>query len=154
MSRVARDPAFQARLLFAMERADLDQTALAKKLGTAQPVVWKWVNKAVVPDGRFLLKMPAVLGVSGHWLLTEEGAIEPPGAEQIGPYAQAAALAERRAQLRMAEAVSGAFRSTEGVEGTKPGAAVVVADIDAAKEQAKRVRGRRPRPKRRAAGEG
>lgn len=84
----SRDPAFQARLVKAMEEAGLDQSALAAALGATQPGVWKWVNLGVLPAGRFLKQMPKLLNRSGHYLLTGEGNIYPPNAKEVDSMAQ------------------------------------------------------------------
>jgi transcriptional regulator with XRE-family HTH domain len=95
-----------------MEDAGIDQTALAKELGTAQPVVWRWCKQAVVPEGRFLLRLPAILNISGHWLLTEQGSKRPPDAEQIAPYEQARRSVAAEFRVKILNALQAALGPT------------------------------------------
>jgi transcriptional regulator with XRE-family HTH domain len=51
----------------------MTQTALAERLGINLPTVNRWINQGVIPDGPQLMRLPELLGVSGHWLLTGKG---------------------------------------------------------------------------------
>ena len=66
------------RLALARKRVGMSQEALANAIGLGdRTTVSKWERDEVVPDGRFLLKLPEVLQVSADWLLlgrTGEGA--------------------------------------------------------------------------------
>lgn len=72
---------FAGRLALAMTRKSLKQTGLAKKIGALQGVVQRWLTTDKLPEGKYMVKLPGVLGVSGHWLLTGVLPIEPPGEE-------------------------------------------------------------------------
>lgn len=74
--------AVRDRLRLAFQRWGGSQSELAAKVGTAKGTVSDWFNPkkdAIVPDGERMAKLPAVLGVSGHWLLTGEGPTVPGG---------------------------------------------------------------------------
>lgn len=75
---------------------------LAKALGVPHATALKW-RTGSVPGGDLLAKLPEVLGVSGHWLLTGEGPIEPPGVPVEWEALRRAVAAEER------EAVLAAF---------------------------------------------
>ena len=62
--------AFGKRLKKALVDKGMGQSELARQLKTTSQVVNGWVNRGVIPEGRFLLKMPILLGCDGHWLLT------------------------------------------------------------------------------------
>ena len=51
----------------------MTQTVLAQLLDVNLPTVNRWLNRDVLPDGASLVKLPAILVVDGHWLLTGEG---------------------------------------------------------------------------------
>jgi transcriptional regulator with XRE-family HTH domain len=73
------------RLALARKRAGLSQEALAAAIGLGdRTTVSKWERDEVVPDGRFLLKLPDVLGVSADWLFL--GRVGP-GAPSLPPEA-------------------------------------------------------------------
>lgn len=56
-----------------MSEAGFDQTRLAEAVGTTQQTVSAWLAKGILPEGKAMVRLPGVLGVSGHWLLTNEG---------------------------------------------------------------------------------
>jgi transcriptional regulator with XRE-family HTH domain len=64
---------FGVRLKEALDYAGMTQTALARALSVNLPTVNRWLNRGVIPDGESLLKLPGVLQVDGHWLLTGDG---------------------------------------------------------------------------------
>lgn len=76
---------FAARLARAIERAPLNRTEIAKELsefedlGTKPGRISEWTAtvKPSLPDGRVMLLLPGILGVSGHWLLTGQGPMIP-----------------------------------------------------------------------------
>ncbi len=65
------------RLETAIDTSTYNQSSLARELGTSSQVVNKWVNQGVIPEGRFLVRLPALLGVSGDWLLSDKGPMHP-----------------------------------------------------------------------------
>lgn len=94
--------AVRDRLREAFERWGGTQAELAEKVGAAKGTVSDWFNRrkdAVVPDGERMAKLPTVLGVSGHWLLTGEGASVPGGDGAI-VRAQAAGANDILAELQ------------------------------------------------------
>lgn len=56
----------------------MSQSALADLLGTRSSTVNGWVKQGVPPTADLLAKVPAALGINGHWLLTGEGQMDPP----------------------------------------------------------------------------
>ena len=59
------------KLEAAMRQSQLDQTALALKMGVSPQAVQQWVSGKTVPKGQRLSKLAAVLGVSIDWLVNE-----------------------------------------------------------------------------------
>ena len=60
------------RIAIARKRAGMSQDELAEAVGLGgggRSRVSGWETDAAVPDGRFMLKLPEVLGVSADWLL-------------------------------------------------------------------------------------
>lgn len=70
---------FGERLDKALKLAGLSQNGLADELTKAcekrvyASVVNRWVKGEAIPEGRYMVKLPTILKVNGHWLLTEEG---------------------------------------------------------------------------------
>lgn len=64
---------FGERLAQAIEFSPYDQKTAAEKLGVSEGQLSKWVNDKFPPQGRYMLQLPSLLGVNGHWLLTGEG---------------------------------------------------------------------------------
>lgn len=56
----------------------LTQAAFAERVGVSQSRVSDWLADKQLPDGRHMVEIPKVLGVSGHWLLLGEGNSSPP----------------------------------------------------------------------------
>jgi transcriptional regulator with XRE-family HTH domain len=65
--------AFRMRLRKAIRRKGITQTVLARELGVRDATVSDWFNRGTVPNGAILLRVPDILDVDGHWLLTGEG---------------------------------------------------------------------------------
>lgn len=61
-----------------MKRLGLDQTALGRLIGAPQQVVSSWMRDEALPAGKSMVRLPAALGLSGHWLLTGEQPMHPP----------------------------------------------------------------------------
>jgi len=55
------------------------EKALAEKLATSQGTVGPWFTGEGAPSAELLTRLPSVLGVSAHWLLTGHPPVEPPG---------------------------------------------------------------------------
>lgn len=69
------------RIALARKRAGLSQEELATAVGAgAHTRISEWERNKVVPEGKFLLKLPEVLGVSADWLLMGRAA---PGAPTL-----------------------------------------------------------------------
>lgn len=69
--------AFRIRLRQALERRGMSQVELSRALQVRAATVTDWLNRGTMPGGAILLRLPALLRVDGHWLLTGEGAPEP-----------------------------------------------------------------------------
>ena len=76
-----RNPAFGGRLKRAIDASPLDQKRLAEVLGVREATVTAWV-KGTPPKGEHLLRLPGMLGVNGHWLLTGEGDMRLPEGDE------------------------------------------------------------------------
>ena len=63
---------FAERLTIAMKRAGMNKTQLARALEARNATVTAWLKHGAIPTGDYLMQMPGVLGVDGHWLLTGE----------------------------------------------------------------------------------
>ena len=63
---------FAQRLEIAMQRAGMNKTQLARALEARNATVTGWLKHDAIPTGDYLMRMPGVLGVDGHWLLTGE----------------------------------------------------------------------------------
>lgn len=115
------------RVFAAMAERGIDKAALWRALDSTHQTVSKW-EVGAVPGGDLLAKLPEILKVSGHWLLTGEGPIEPPGeVPDAGRLQRVAAAAERGAILRV---LRGALDSLEGI--TPPVADRMPDDAEAA----------------------
>lgn len=75
-SKGAELTAFFERLRLALEHRERTQADLARDLGVGTATVSEWFTRGRVPSGDVMLRLPSVLGISGHWLLTGEGAME------------------------------------------------------------------------------
>lgn len=101
------------RLAWAMAERQLTPSELARRLGTKPQVVSPWMT-GTPPGGRYLVQLPGVLSVNGHWLLTGEGPWEAPGDQ---PLLEAA---RREGQARAVEMVMRAIREVAAREGLIP----------------------------------
>lgn len=68
----SREAAFTARFIQAHDESGLGQSVLAKAVGVSQSQISEW-RDGTIPRGEALLRLPAALGVNGHWLLTGNG---------------------------------------------------------------------------------
>lgn len=69
--------AFLARLRRGLEKREMSQADLARALDVGEATVSEWFTRGRVPQGDVFLRLPGVLGVNGHWLLTGDGPEEP-----------------------------------------------------------------------------
>ena len=71
------EQAFRDRLKLAVEACSLEKQEIAERVGLRRPgTLSTWLMDGpdfAIPRGQQLLRLPGVLGVSGHWLLTGEG---------------------------------------------------------------------------------
>lgn len=77
---VDRQRGLRDRLVLAIERSGLTKAEIAGTVGVRPATLSAWIAEGdgfSVPAGEQLLQLPEVLGVSGHWLLTGEGPMEP-----------------------------------------------------------------------------
>ena len=63
---------FKERLTKAIEGSGQPKGEIAKAMGVHHTRVSKWLATGVM-ELNYLLKLPGVLGIDGHWLLTGEG---------------------------------------------------------------------------------
>ena len=64
---------FLTRLREVIHSRGLTQAGLAHSLGVREATVSSWFNSGAVPSGVLILRLPKLLEVDGHWLLTGEG---------------------------------------------------------------------------------
>jgi len=68
------------RIRLRFEQLGITKNELARRIGAAGPTVIEWFTKGALPDGEKLARLPDALQVNGHWLLTGQGPLLPPGA--------------------------------------------------------------------------
>lgn len=73
---------FADRLDRALTHAGMNQSELARALKSQPHRVGAWVNDGVIPSSKHLMRLPELLGVSGHWLLTGDGPMIPEDPER------------------------------------------------------------------------
>lgn len=94
---------FARQLRKAMERNGLSQNELARRLvGTRGPVnpslVNRWLKGKGLPEGRYILQLPGILGVSADWLLFAKGDV--PGEFEQGVEAATVRVLEAVREVR------------------------------------------------------
>lgn len=92
------------------------QAEFARLIGTKQTTVQHWLSdegRRTTPDGESLGRIAVALGVSGHWLLTGEGAMEAPDRAATEPYLLARLAMGMYLSDRVREAVDEAIRRVE-----------------------------------------
>ena len=71
------EQAFRDRLKQAIGACSLEKQQIAERVGLRRPgTLSTWLVDGpdfAIPRGQQMLRLPGVLGVSGHWLLTGEG---------------------------------------------------------------------------------
>ena len=71
--RTPEEEAFFDRFLWAAARAGIGPWRLAQLLGTSPATTHSWFRRRSLPGGRHMIRLPEILGVNGHWLLTGKG---------------------------------------------------------------------------------
>lgn len=87
-----------------IEHAKTNQSELARALKVRPGTVNAWVKGTALPEGKYLLKLPGLLKVNGHWLLTGDGEMTTPDPD-VG-----------EAVLQEMAALIDVWRSTESAE--------------------------------------
>jgi transcriptional regulator with XRE-family HTH domain len=82
--------AFFERLRQVLEDRGMSQADLARELGVGVATVSEWFTRGRVPNGDVMLRLPHVLRVNGHWLLTAEGPRDLQRGPGIDPYSHGA----------------------------------------------------------------
>jgi transcriptional regulator with XRE-family HTH domain len=77
---------FVERLRQCLLERGMSQADLARGLGIGVATVSEWFTRGRVPNGDVMLRLPAALQVSGHWLLTGEGPRDLDGRRGTDPY--------------------------------------------------------------------
>lgn len=73
---------FSRRLREAMARRGMTQTELARRLDVRDATVSDWFNRGTMPSGSVMVRLPHVLDMDGHWLLTGERPADGGGARR------------------------------------------------------------------------
>jgi transcriptional regulator with XRE-family HTH domain len=68
--RMDQHEEFRTRLRTALAGRGMTQSELARRLGVRDATVSDWFNRGTMPGGAVMLRLPELLGVDGHWLLT------------------------------------------------------------------------------------
>lgn len=82
--------AFFERIRQVLDERQMSQADFARELGVGVATVSEWFTRGRVPNGDVMLRLPAVLDVNGHWLLTGEGARNLPWKAGGDPYRRGA----------------------------------------------------------------
>lgn len=101
----------RGRVLKFIEDNKLNISALAEMIGTKQTTISGW-RAGKTPDAESLSRLPAALGVSGHWLLTGDGQMMAPGKKELEPYEQARIEVSADLRRQVQEAVTRVLRVT------------------------------------------
>lgn len=107
---------FRTRLREALERREMSQTELARQLEVRVATVNEWLNRGTMPSGPVMLRLPGILEVDGHWLLTGERRM-PDSAEYLSPDRRDRASALLEEALRVLEAREDGGRARNGEVG-------------------------------------
>jgi hypothetical protein len=68
-----RKDTFGGRLRRALDQSTIpSQSSLAIRLGVREATISAWIADDALPEGKLMVQLPTLLGVSGHWLLTGE----------------------------------------------------------------------------------
>lgn len=69
------------RIQEAMKAARMRPADLARALDIGAATISEWFGKGSLPSAAVLQRLPGALGVSGHWLLTGTGPLQPDSEE-------------------------------------------------------------------------
>lgn len=127
------------RLQVALDAREMTPADFARETGAGSGRVSKWMNGEQKPGPEALAKICRVLRVSGHWLLTDEGQMEPPETREISVVEQARREVGQEVRQRIKAAVDGALQAMGSTAGARQIAAAG-AVAAAKKGQAKRTR--------------
>lgn len=72
-----REWSFGGAIRDALDRIGKSQSWLAGEVGVYPAAVTHWVQGSSLPKGDQMVRLPHILGVSGHWLLTGDGPMLP-----------------------------------------------------------------------------
>jgi transcriptional regulator with XRE-family HTH domain len=100
---------------------------VAEAVGVSVGQFSRWVNDEVLPKGTALVRLPGILNVDGHWLLTGEG-------EMVRPASGEAEWRVRRVRDALEEPY--VSQSAAGVERAKGAAGSLKAAKRGAQDQA------------------
>lgn len=73
----SRRRAFWRRVQQRLDVLEVSHSAFGRSVGVTSGPVSEWFTRQAMPMGDVLLKFPAALRCSGHWLLTGEPPVEP-----------------------------------------------------------------------------
>ena len=118
------EAAFRDRLRRAMDASGLEYQAIARAAGVNRPGTGSAWLRDSIPGGRALLRLPHILGVSGHWLLTGDGPMRP-GADDVeaDAYRRIAAIVRELDATAPATASDEVLAALDGQAGDNGGAA-------------------------------
>lgn len=78
--------AFFERLRAVLRARQMSQADLARQLRISGTTVSEWFTRGRMPHGDVMLRMPEVLEVNGHWLLTGQGSRDRVPSADADPY--------------------------------------------------------------------
>lgn len=140
------------RIRLRFEQLGITKNELARRIGAAGPTVIEWFTQGALPDGEKLARLPEALEVNGHWLLTGDGPMLPPGAGS-GASDQAFRLGAQAVTAEVRRFVSDLEQRYTEKEESEAATQRAARRLALTQEQADRARqepGRRKRPRRRA----
>ena len=80
--------AFFDRLRLVLNDRGMSQAELARQLEVGDATVSEWFTRGRAPQGDVLLRLPRLLAVNGHWLLTGDGPRDPTPSREGDPYSE------------------------------------------------------------------
>ena len=137
------------RIRLRFEQLGITKNELARRVQAAGPTVIEWFTKGALPDGEKLARLPEALGVNGHWLLTGDGPVLPPGSgvEATDRSFRLGAQAVTAKVRRFVETLEAHYTD---VEAASQHAAKRLALAEEQADRARQMPGRRKRTRRRA----
>lgn len=125
---------FFDRLRVLLKDRRMSQADLARDLGVGEATVSEWFTRGRVPQGDVMLRLPHVLQVSGHWLLTGDGARELAFQGDEDPYLRGVRDAVGRMGRSLDEIARG-YNVDPGQRGAGPSGAASADDIPPLEEK-------------------